>query len=65
MNAAATDPDARSTVSEIVQLAHDRAVLVAATGVDTEQQRDLLLEAGCDLAAGDLFGRPEPASTID
>jgi EAL domain-containing protein (putative c-di-GMP-specific phosphodiesterase class I) len=64
-NAAATDPDARSSVSEIVQLAHDRAVLVAATGVDTEQQRDPLLEAGCDFASGDLYGRPEPAHTID
>jgi diguanylate cyclase (GGDEF)-like protein len=64
-NAAAIDPDARRTVSEIVQLARDRSVFVAATGVDTEHQRDVLLEAGCDFASGDLYGRPEPASTID
>jgi EAL domain-containing protein (putative c-di-GMP-specific phosphodiesterase class I) len=64
-NAAVTDPDARRAVSEIVQLARDRAVLVAATGVDTEQQHELLIEAGCDFASGDLYGRPEPANTID
>lgn len=64
-NAAVTDPDARRAVSEIVQLARDRAVLVAATGVDTEQQHELLIEAGCYFASGDLYGRPEPANTID
>ena len=57
--------DARLTVSEIVRSAHERGLLVAAGGVDDEQHRDLLLEAGCDLASGDLYGRPEPADTID
>ena len=63
--AAVTDSDARLAISEIVRFARDGAVLVAAIGVDTEQQRDLLVEAGCDFASGDLYGRPEPAHNID
>jgi EAL domain-containing protein (putative c-di-GMP-specific phosphodiesterase class I) len=63
--AAVTDPDARRAVSVIVRLARESDVLVAAAGVDTEPQADLLTEAGCDLASGDLYGRAEPASTID
>jgi len=29
------------------------------------EERDTLVEAGCDLATGDLYGRPEPTDTID
>ena len=64
-NATTTDPDARRALSEIVRLAHERALLVAATGVNDQQHHDLLRETGCDLASGDLYGRPEPAHTID
>jgi len=62
---AATDANARHTVSEIAQFAHNNASLVAAVGVNDEHQRDTLVEAGCDLATGDLYGRPEPTDTID
>jgi EAL domain-containing protein (putative c-di-GMP-specific phosphodiesterase class I) len=61
---AVTDPEARRAVSEIVRLAHDGGVLVAAAGVGTQQHHDLLVEAGCDFAHGDLYGRAEPANTI-
>jgi EAL domain-containing protein (putative c-di-GMP-specific phosphodiesterase class I) len=64
-HAAATDADARLAVSGIVQLAHDQLVLVAATGVDHQQHRDVLIEMSCDLATGDLYGEPEPTTTID
>jgi diguanylate cyclase (GGDEF)-like protein len=64
-NAAATDPDARRTVSEIVRLAHAHELLVGATGVDDRQHQDVLVEAGCDLATGDLYGGPEPTNAID
>ena len=62
---AALDADARWAVSEIVRIAHARGLLVAACGVRDEQHRAVLTEAGCDLASGDLYGRPEPADTID
>ncbi len=64
-SAAERDPDARRIVSEIVRRAHDRAVLVAATGVNDSRQRDVLVEAGCDFATGNLYGEPVPAITID
>lgn len=64
-SAAERDPDARRIVLEIVRRAHDRAVLVAATGVDDSRQRDVLVEAGCDFATGGLYGEPVPANTID
>jgi diguanylate cyclase (GGDEF)-like protein len=63
--AAVTDPDARRAVSVIARLARESDVRVAAAGVDTEQHADLLIEAGCDFASGDLYGRAEPANTID
>jgi EAL domain-containing protein (putative c-di-GMP-specific phosphodiesterase class I) len=62
---AATNPIARLAVSNIVQRAHDHAVVVAATGVDNLDDRDALLETGCDLATGDLYGRPQPTNTIE
>ena len=62
---AAHTADAEWNVSEIVRHAHDRGLLVAASGVVDERHRNLLTQAGCDLATGDLYGRPEPAETID
>ena len=63
--AVAVDAAARSAVSEIVRAAHDRGLLVLAAGVDGVEERDVLIELGCDLAHGDLFGPPEPADNID
>jgi EAL domain-containing protein (putative c-di-GMP-specific phosphodiesterase class I) len=64
-SSAAQVVDARGTVSEIVRIAHERGLLVAACGINDERHRDVLVEAGCDIASGDLHGRPEPADTID
>ena len=63
--AALTDADARRTATDIVRLAHERALVVGATGVDTTEHRDVLLAAGCDFASGILYGTPVPADTID
>jgi EAL domain-containing protein (putative c-di-GMP-specific phosphodiesterase class I)/GGDEF domain-containing protein len=64
-NAASTESEARHAVTEIVRIAHDHGVLVAAAGVGDRQHRDALLETGCDIATGPLYGDPEPADTID
>ena len=63
--ASKTEADARRVVAEIATLASERGQVVAATGVDDEAHRDLLLEAGCNLATGDLYGKAEPAESID
>jgi len=63
--AAAADPEARRAVSDIVRIAHDCGALVAGVGVDDPQHHDALVESGCDLATGGLYGKPQPANTID
>jgi EAL domain-containing protein (putative c-di-GMP-specific phosphodiesterase class I) len=62
---AVTNDLARRVVGEMVLLAHDDRLLIAAVGVDEPRQRDLLIEAGCDLAMGNLYGEPRPTDTID
>jgi len=64
-DAAAKDPDERNVVTEIVRLAHDRGLVVAATGVDSPAQRDAMIATGCDLASGDVYGEPVPTDTIE
>jgi len=64
-SAAAIDPAARLVASEIVGRAKERGLLVLAAGVDSARERDVLIDLGCDLAHGDLYGAPEPADDID
>jgi len=45
----------------IIVMAHELGMKVVAEGVETEQQRDLLKEAGCDFGQGYFFARPMPA----
>ena len=56
-----TDPDDRILAATIVNLGHSLGLKVVAEGVETEEQRCILLEQGCDLAQGYYFGRPVPA----
>jgi EAL domain-containing protein (putative c-di-GMP-specific phosphodiesterase class I) len=49
----------------IIVMAHALGLQVVAEGVETEQQRDLLREAGCDYAQGYLFARPIPAAECE
>ncbi|MDS4069818.1 MAG: EAL domain-containing protein, partial [Candidatus Competibacter sp.] len=54
------DPDDRILAATIVALGHQMSLVVVAEGVETEEQRRILLEQGCDLAQGFLFGPPMP-----
>ncbi|MEO6628682.1 MAG: GGDEF and EAL domain-containing protein [Aquihabitans sp.] len=60
-------PDAgidRAIVRSTMQLADALGMSVTAEGVETESQRDALVELGCTRAQGYLLARPEPASTF-
>jgi diguanylate cyclase (GGDEF)-like protein/PAS domain S-box-containing protein len=49
----------------IIVMAHKLDLRVIAEGVETLQQRELLLAAGCDYGQGYLFSRPVPAEEFD
>lgn len=59
---AALGKDSRRTavVESAIRLCHDLGLLVIAEGIETEQQRQLLLSFGCDDGQGYLFGHPAP-----
>jgi diguanylate cyclase (GGDEF)-like protein/PAS domain S-box-containing protein len=49
----------------IIVMAHKLGLHVIAEGVETVEQRDLLLAAGCDYAQGYLFSRPVPPEEME
>ncbi|WP_148051436.1 EAL domain-containing protein [Inmirania thermothiophila] len=51
----------RALVEGIIELGHRLGMAIAAEGVETERQREVLRAAGCDLLQGFLFARPLPA----
>jgi EAL domain-containing protein (putative c-di-GMP-specific phosphodiesterase class I) len=49
----------RKLVGSIVTLSRELGILVVGEGVETTGERDVLVDLGCDLLQGYLFGRPE------
>lgn len=58
------DVASQALVSLVLGLAGPLRVEVVVEGVETEQQRDALIELGCRRAQGFLFGRPSPGEAI-
>jgi diguanylate cyclase (GGDEF)-like protein len=59
-----TSDDARAIVDAVLKLAHAIGLKVVAEGVETQQQRDILLELGCDEFQGYMFARPMSARAL-
>ncbi len=56
-----TDPDDAAIATAIISMAHNLKLEVVAEGVETNEQRTLLRERGCDAIQGFLVGGPAPA----
>ena len=48
----------------IINLAHDLDLVVVAEGIETEEQRQVLFDLGCDIGQGYLFSRPVAPSFL-
>jgi EAL domain-containing protein (putative c-di-GMP-specific phosphodiesterase class I)/BarA-like signal transduction histidine kinase len=55
------DPMKRKLITSMASLCRDLGILVVAEGIETEEERDTVVAAGCDLLQGYLFGVPRRA----
>ena len=60
----ATHDASRAVVQAVINLAHALGLRVVAEGVETAEQRDVLLGMGCDEFQGFLFAYPMPAAQL-
>ncbi|WP_231859215.1 putative bifunctional diguanylate cyclase/phosphodiesterase [Actinoplanes missouriensis] len=58
------DPESQAIVRSVIELAHGLGSRATAEGVETEEVRRWLADAGCDEAQGYLFSRPVPWTQI-
>lgn len=52
-------------IANVVRIAKDINCKVVAEGVETKEQRDTLLEAGCDIIQGFYYAKPMPVSEYE
>jgi diguanylate cyclase (GGDEF)-like protein/PAS domain S-box-containing protein len=60
----ATSKGDAALTRSIIAMSKALGLTVIAEGVETEAQRDLLIEWGCDQIQGYLYGRPMPANAL-
>ena len=65
VNEVQSSSDEAPLVTAIIAMAHGLDLKVVGEGVETAEQLDYLLRAGCDRVQGYLLGRPVPADVID
>jgi len=58
----ATDPAARTLVESVIAIARRLGLRTVAEGIETEAQREILIELNCDMGQGYLFAKPMAAS---
>lgn len=54
------DPRRQRFIAEFVALAHDEGAMVVAQGIEQAEERQAVVELGCDLVQGFLLGMPRP-----
>jgi len=54
------DASKLSMVRSLTRVCHDMGKSVIAEGVESSEERDVLIDAGCDFMQGYFFGRPGP-----
>ncbi len=64
MDGVVDDVSDRAVVRAVLALTHDLGLDTVAEGVETEQQRQLLVELGCSSLQGYLFSRPVSAADL-
>jgi EAL domain-containing protein (putative c-di-GMP-specific phosphodiesterase class I) len=53
------EPVKRKLIRSMCSVCQELGILVVAEGVETEAEREVVVDAGCDLLQGFLLGRPE------
>jgi EAL domain-containing protein (putative c-di-GMP-specific phosphodiesterase class I) len=61
----AADPGDKAIAEAIIVMAHKLGIKVIAEGVETMEQRAILMAAGCDFGQGFLFSRPCTAADFE
>jgi EAL domain-containing protein (putative c-di-GMP-specific phosphodiesterase class I) len=54
-------PTKLTLVRTMIAMCHELGMKVVAEGIETPEERDAIVEAGCDLLQGYLFAKPGPA----
>ena len=60
-----TDPSDAKLVKTVIDLSHSFNAQVVAEGVETQEQYDFLIEAGCDHIQGFYISKPIPPESLD
>jgi diguanylate cyclase (GGDEF)-like protein/PAS domain S-box-containing protein len=61
----AAGSDDMALCKAMIVMAHTLGLKVIAEGIETAEQRDLLIAAGCDYGQGYLFSRPVPSDELE
>lgn len=59
------EPSTMAIVRTIIQLAENLQMMVVAEGIETDEQRKILINLGCRIGQGYYFYRPMPFDKID